>query len=215
MMNAMQHTMRKFLRDRGGNAAVELALCVPFLAMLLLGGVELTRYILITQKLEKVAVTLSDVATQSESISSTELNTIVQAAGQVMQPYSFSANGYVIISSVSKTGTNPPRVNWQYTSSGSSGSWTNASRVGTPGANATMPSGFIMNDLENVIVSEVFYNFQPMFGTNIIPGGNVTVYKTGFFRPRLGSLTTLSMLELPTPWNWLGGQPWAYKGGIL
>ncbi len=193
-------TLSRLRQDRSGNAAVELALCIPFLAALLLGGIEVTRYIMVAQKLEKVAVTLSDVATQSETIATSELDQIILAAAQVMQPYSFNSNAYVIISSVTRaSGSNVATINWQYRGGGT---WTQNSLIGTTGNTATLPVGFTLDPQENVVISEVFYNFQPIFGTNIFPA-NFTVYKTGFFRPRLGSLTTLSMF-IPAP-----------QGGIL
>lgn len=190
MFIRMFHHGMKMMRDRSGHAAVELALCIPLLMALLLGGVEVTRYILVAQKLEKVAITLSDVATQSETISSSQLDTIVLAAAQVMQPYSFDDNGFVIISSVNKNSSGNPVVQWQYTGGGT---WTQGSQIGTPGSAANLPPGFVLDDQENVIVSEVFYNFEPVFAANIFPA-SFTIYKTGYFRPRLGSLTTLSML---------------------
>ena len=103
-----------------------------------MGAIEVTRYILIVQKVEKTAVTISDVVSQGTTISTSDLNNILTAAGQVMQPYTFGPNGYVIISSVTQTGAytinNPPLVNWQYTSSG--GTWTQNSQVGTTGGSA-------------------------------------------------------------------------------
>ena len=189
------HTLRLLWRSKSGNATLELVICTPLLLLLLLGAVEVTRFILITQKLEKVAVTLSDVATQSETLSTAELNQIVTAAAQVMQPYTFSSNGYVIMSSVTKNGSSNPVINWQYQGGGT---WTQSSRVGISGTSATLPAGFTMDDKENVIVSEVFYNFVPLFGSKVFPA-SFTVYKTGYFRPRLGSLTTLSSLRIKYP----------------
>jgi Flp pilus assembly protein TadG len=191
-MHKLLRNLRDMMTDRSGVAALEMMLSVPLLLAVLLGGVEVTRYILVTQKLEKVAVTLSDVATQSESITISQLDQIIFAAGQVMQPYPFGDNGYVIISSVTKSGSSNPVVNWQYKGGGT---WTQQSQVGITGTAASLPAGFTMDNQENVIISEVYYNFQPMFGSNIFPT-NFTIYKTGFFRPRLGSLTTLSKLLL-------------------
>jgi hypothetical protein len=202
MMIALFRQLHALIHNRSGIAAVEFALSIPLLAALLLGGVEVTRYILVAQKLEKVAVTLSDVATQSEQISSQELDQIIFAAGQVMQPYSFGENAYVIISSVTKNSGSMPVVNWQYKGGGT---WVKSSHIGTPGTQATLPEGFVMDNQENVIISEVFYNFEPMFGGNIF-ADSFMVYKTGFFRPRLGSLTTLSLL-------WPSAYP--VKGAVL
>lgn len=194
MVIRLFHHCHRLIRDRSGHAAAELALCIPLLAALLLGGIEVTRYILIAQKLEKIAVTLSDVVTQSDTISSSELDKIILAARQVMKPYSFDADGYVIISSVTKEeGSSTPTINWQYTGGGT---WTRPSQIGTPGSMANLPANFVLDNKENVIISEVFYHFEPLFGANIFPS-SFMIYKTGYFRPRLGSLTTLSLLFHP------------------
>ncbi|NBX02462.1 MAG: pilus assembly protein [Alphaproteobacteria bacterium] len=178
--------LRQFLHCESGIAYLEFALSLPFLMALLLGGIEVTRYILITQKVEKVSITVSDVVAQSSAIGTTTLNQLVLAAGQVMQPYSFGNNAFVIISSVYKNGNNTPVVNWQYTGGGT---WNNVSHVGFTGNAATLPDGFTMSDKENIIISEVFYNYQPMFGTTIL--SNSQLYKFAIFKPRLGDLTTL------------------------
>lgn len=190
---------RRMARAQEGLAYLEFAITLPFLLALLMASVEVTRYILIAQKLEKVAVTISDVTSQGSTISTSGLNSIITAASQVMQPYSFGSSGYVIITSVKQTGTynvsNPPRVNWQYTGGGT---WTQASQIGSPGGTATLPNGMTLNDKDNVIITEVFYNYQPLLSTNGVISGT-SLYKLGLFKPRLGDLSTLS--ALPPFWQ--------------
>jgi Flp pilus assembly protein TadG len=167
-------------------AAIEFALSLPFIVMLSFGSIEVTRYVLITQKLERVSIALSDIVAQSETMSSSQLNQIIGAAGQVMLPYNFSVNGYAIISSVSKTGTNQPVVNWQYKSAGTA----RASHIGVAGGVAAMPSGFTMLDKDTVIIAEVFFNYIPILSGIIYNNGDM--YRYSIYKPRLGNLTTLS-----------------------
>jgi hypothetical protein len=186
----------RFKRDQRGLAYLEFAICTPFLLALLMGAIEVTRYILIAQKVEKVAVTISDVVAQGSTISNAQLDTIIAAAQQVMLPYSFGANGYVIISSVKQTGTpssgNPPRVSWQYTGGGT---WVQTSHVGSPGTSATLPSSIALNNKDNIIIAEVFYNFRPLVTLNGVIS-QTSIYKFGLFKPRLGDLSTLSAIPL-------------------
>jgi Flp pilus assembly protein TadG len=188
--------IRLVTRAQEGVAYLEFAIVLPFLLALLMGSIEVTRYILIAQKLEKVAVTISDVTSQGSTISTSDLDNIITAASQVMQPYTFGANGYVIVTSVRQTGTssgsNPPRVNWQYTGGGT---WTQTSMIGTPGSAATLPNGMTLFDRDNIIITEVFYNYQPLLSTNGVITGT-SLYKVGVFKPRLGDLSTLSALPL-------------------
>ncbi len=199
MKNIITHSFRKFRKSEDGVAYLEFAITLPFLIALLMGAIEMTRYILITQKVEKVAVTIADVVSQGSTISTTDLNNIINAAQQVMLPYTFSSNGYVIITSVKQTGaytvSNPPRVNWQYKGGGT---WAQNSQIGTTGTAAVLPNSMTLFDKDNIIVTEIFYNFQPIIATNGIIG-TTSLYKVGVFKPRLGDLSTLS--ALPAFWQ--------------
>jgi Flp pilus assembly protein TadG len=176
-------------RAQEGVAYLEFAITLPFLVAIFLGAVEITRYIILVQKVEKASQALSDLVAQSEDITTTQLNQLILAAGQIVQPFDFGPNGYAIVTSVTRTGTDPAVVNWQYASSGSSGGWTHASLIGTPGNTATLPTGFTVADRENVIFAEVYYNFSPIIVSSVL--GNRTLYKTAIFKPRLGDLSSL------------------------
>ncbi len=102
----MKHS-KHFLRNESGMAYLEFAICLPFILALLMGSVEVTRYILITQKVEKTAVTISDVVSQGSFISRADLDNIILASGQVMQPYTFSTGGYVIRCSTRTMSSSP------------------------------------------------------------------------------------------------------------
>ncbi len=182
----MRFIKRNIARDQQGMAFMEFAIALPFLFILFMGGVELTRYIIIVQKVEKAAFTMSDVVAQSQSIGTTQLSQLVEAVEQLMLPLPFGSNGYVIVTSVTKTGTAAPVVNWQYKGGGT---WTKTSVIGAPGANAVLPTGFTMSDKENVIIAEVFYNYTPMVASGVLQAK--TIYKVTLFRPRLGDLTAL------------------------
>ena len=176
-----------FARAQEGVAYLEFAIALPFLLVLFMGAVEVTRYIIVAQKVEKAAVTISDVVSQSEHITTGELNVLISAVSEVMQPYAFDTDGYAIITSVTKNvGSAYPTVNWQYKGGGS---WVKPSLVGSPGLVATLPNGLTLNDKDTVIISEVYYNFKPMLANGIIH--NMQLYKVAVFKPRIGDLKTL------------------------
>lgn len=181
------HKLRRFLAAREGVAAMEFALNLPLLLLLGFGGFEVSRFLLVNQKTDKIAYIVADVVAQSTSstLTKTQLDQILTAAAQVMQPMTFGANGYVIVNSVSKSGTNPAKVSWQHKGGGT---MTRASAVGTSGNNATLPGGITISDKENVIVVEVFYQYSPLFGAGYMPAKEF--YRTTIFKPRLGALTT-------------------------
>jgi Flp pilus assembly protein TadG len=178
--------MHRLWHNKDGVAYVEFALSLPFLLVLFIGSVEVTRFIIVSQKVEKSAVTISDVVSQAENITTTQLNQLITAVEQVMQPYSFDSNGFVVISSVSKTGTNAPRINWQYTGGGT---WTQPSQIGTTGLTATLPNGLTLNDRDTVIIAEVYYNYTTLIPSELI--SNRQLYRVAVFKPRLGNLQAL------------------------
>jgi hypothetical protein len=182
--------LQKFIADRKAIAAMEFALTVPLLLLLGFGGFETSRYVLIQQKTDKVAYIVADIVAQNTSSTLTlaQINGIFAAAAQVMNPFAFNVNGYVIVNSILQTGPNPPnnpQLAWQYTGGGT---MTSSSQIGTAGGNATLPAGMVLNDKDNVIVVEVFYQYTPLFAAGYI--SPKIFYRTAIFKPRLGSLTT-------------------------
>lgn len=188
--------------DRRGSASVELAMISPMLISLLLGMTELTRYILINDKSQTVAATVGNLVTQEQAsqlwsgstFQTSAVDNLLLAASQVMTPYTFGANGVVIVSSVTQTGTaspgNQPKIDWQVSGGGT---YSATSRIGSVGNNANMPVEFTMSSGDNVIITEVFYNYTTLFGSyNNTLGKNVlggqVLYKTAYYKPRLGAL---------------------------
>jgi len=193
-MSALLRHLSHFAKAQEGIAYFEFAIIAPILVALLTGSIELTRYMLVTQKIEKVAMTIPDITAQGQTVSTADLDNFMLAAAQLMKPYDFGADGYVIITSVSQSGVysagNQPKVNWQYAGGGS---FTHSSQIGSVGANATIPGGMILADKDNIIIAEVYYNYKTLILDNGAVGNN-TIYRFGIYRPRLGALTTLSAL---------------------
>jgi Flp pilus assembly protein TadG len=184
-LRALACNTRRLLADRGGVAAIEFAMAAPLLVTLFLGSTELSRLILVHAKAEKVAFTVSDLIAQEEqqALTNTEISLMLDAAAEVMSPFTFDSEALVIVTSVTKTGTNAPTVRWQRTR----GSFSASSQVGAVGANASLPAGFTMADKDNIIIAEVYYRYTPVFGSQIV--GAQTIYKTAYLKPRLGALT--------------------------
>ncbi len=187
--NFLGNLFRKLFYAEQGLAAIEFALSLPLIIVLTFGSIEVTIYVLITQKLERVSLTLSDLVSQTTDITTAQLDLIIPSAGQVMLPYSFATDGYAIISSVTKTGTNPPIINWQYRSTGT----IQTSHVGVNGGTATMPANFTMVDKDTVIITEVFYNYKPILSGTIF--NNSQMYRYSIYKPRLGNLTILGLIS--------------------
>ena len=172
-------------RDRSGAAAVEAGLMLPVLLTLFIGCTEVTFKIWSTQKAEKLAVTLADVVAQGQTVSEDDLEYMVKASDNIMEPFDFGTDGIIIISSVYVAQeTTVPKVNWQCKMPGS---FSVDSKIGAWGANAALPDELTLAERDNVIVAEVFYKYKP-----IAPGllfDEAIIYRRAFFKPRLGALT--------------------------
>jgi hypothetical protein len=166
-------------RDRRGGVMVEFAFMLPIITSLVLGGVEFARYAQINQKMDRVAGFVGDLIARAKSLEAADFVDYFAAAEQLANPYDLMAGGTIIVSSV----TGEPggaQVLWQQIGPGAV---TETSRVGAPGGPATLPSGFVLGEEENIVITEVFFDFEPLFmPPAFVEGGRL--YYRSVFRPR-------------------------------
>lgn len=167
----------KLLRNDRGSVFVEFAMAMPVLSLLLLGGVELGRYVLLNQKLDRTVMTLSDLIASTTTVTIAEIDQVFNATSLVMDPFPLGAQGAVVISSVREVSGNPEIV-WQRTGGGS---LSVTSVVGIQGGAATLSNDDLVDNNQGVIVGEVFYEYQPWF-TDLIP--STVIRHQSVFRPR-------------------------------
>ncbi|MDX1922342.1 MAG: TadE/TadG family type IV pilus assembly protein [Alphaproteobacteria bacterium] len=184
-----QTRLMQLIRDNSGVAAIELAVVLPMLMTLFLGVVEISNFVLVNERTEKMAHTIADVVSQGEAITTAELENILSASSEIMKPFPFSSLGHVIITSVHREVNDTPKVAWQYEGGGT---LTNThSNFGGAGFASPLPEGFVLNERETVIIAEVFYNHENLV-TNMFNGSNPQLYKYAFYKPRLGALNVIS-----------------------
>ncbi|KQV80013.1 TadE/TadG family type IV pilus assembly protein [Rhizobium sp. Root1220] len=175
---------RQLVARDDGVAGVEMALVTPVLLLLLCGGGEVALYARSNFQAAQTASTVADAVSRYEAVTSVDISSIFTVSGEIMGGRDFSKNGYVILSSISRTSGAAPKVAWQC----KGGTPTNASRVGLVSKAATLPNSLVLDATDNVIVAEVFYQYTPIFD-GFVPL-NELIYKTAVFRPRLGDLTS-------------------------
>ncbi len=179
--------LTRFFFEKSGIAITEFALALPVLIMLFFGAVDVTRYILIVQKTEKLAHSVANVTAQSASITQATLNQVLDASSDIMNPYPMGASGHIIVSSLYKEAgvSTTPTVRWRYEGGGTLAA---TSAIGAVGATPVMPTAFTFTDRENVIAAEVFYRFSPLLPN--VWFGTTTIYRSAFYTPRFGALTS-------------------------
>lgn len=166
-----------------GNVAVEFALTLPVLMLLMLGSAEMARFVILHQKVDRVAVTMSDLVARAETIKQSELDDIFEAADLVAQPFDLPNSGIVIVSAITNDDGSGARVAWQRSGGGSA---SHTSQIGSQGGAATLSDDFEVREGETAIIAEVFYDFEPFLSELIVEPQ--TLYRRAHHRPRLGTL---------------------------
>jgi len=169
-----------------GNVAVEFALTLPVLMLLMLGSAEMARFVILHQKVDRVAVTMSDLVARAETIKESELADIFEAADIVAQPFDLHNLGIVIVSAITNADGSGARVAWQRSGDGAA---SHTSQIGTQGGAATLSADFEVREGETAIIAEVFYDFEPFLSELIVRPQ--TLYRRAHHRPRLGTLESI------------------------
>jgi len=181
-------------RDARGVSALEFAITAPVLLILFLGGFELPRFIMLQQKIERAANSVCDIVAQAEGITEAQLADLYYASERITDPYKFGTYGRLIISSVNRPDTGPARIAWQRVYDGPlvnpASTFAMGSHIGSPGKDATLPKNFVLETGENVIVTEVFFNYEPVLGDMIMQ--KRLLYTSAFNHPRQDNLDTVS-----------------------
>jgi Flp pilus assembly protein TadG len=171
------------MRREEGMVLSEMAMAAVILVPMILAVVEVSRYALLTQKLDRVAMTVGDLVSRGENLTPTQIDDIFAAVPFLIQPFEMGPRGLVIISGIENpAGSTPARVAWRRAGAGT---LSETSTLGAVGANAAVPAPIILADNEVIVVTEVFYRFEPLLLPDLLP--EATVRHSFVFRPRLSN----------------------------
>jgi len=179
--------LKGFARGEHGVAAIEFALVLPIMALLMLGCFEVPRFVMVYQKLARTSAGVSDLVAQADDpLLATQIADIYTAGQITMQPYDVVANGVIIVSSINNPGGTGVKLTWQ----SRKGSVATASKLGAQGSNPSgnLPAGLIPAADEEVLAAEVYFNFVPVFKNYLYQGAQL--YMVSYTRPRNHNLTT-------------------------
>ena len=195
ILNALPPRLRRFVEGEQGVTAIEFALVLPIVVLILLGCFEVPRYVMIYQKIARTSSGVADLVAQAdEPITKNQINDIFAAGKIMMQPYDVVANGRIYVSSINNPSGNGVTLTWQRNNGGSVGT---ASKLGAAGTNPTskMPAGIVPASNEEVLAAEVYFTYTPIFSTLIYSGS--TLYMVSYTRPRNKNLNTAPPLTCP------------------
>ncbi len=183
----MRKMFKKFVRQEKGSMFAEIAFALPMLVMVLFGTVEMSRYVLVNMKVDRVANTMADLVSRAPQITQTDVNDYFFAVEHVLRPFKMEEDGTVIISSITGEDSTNARIQWQRQGAGTLAA---SSHIGQDGQLATLPGDFTLKQGENVILVEVYYNFEPFVAGDIRAA--TQIYRHAVFRPRINNLQVVN-----------------------
>jgi Flp pilus assembly protein TadG len=148
----IQRAARDLPGDTRGIAAIEFAMIVPLMLVLFFGTVEFSSGVAVDRKVTLMARTLSDLTSQNEKITDTQLTNFFNASSGIMTPYSATPVKSTITELYVDPATKVARVQW---------SKGDAPR-GT-GSTVAIPTALQVGDTY-LIYSEVSYKYTPAVG---------------------------------------------------
>jgi Flp pilus assembly pilin Flp len=193
-MSRINAALRRLRRDRGGSVFVEAALLLPLVAIAVVAFVDVSRYMQITARADRIAASVADLVSRADEIRdrpaydpltslSTDTGAFFEMARVIAEPEDLSRGGVVIASITG--GAAAARVNWVR----ADGAIQEISTRRLEGI-APLPAGMPF------VVAEVFLPFEPVVIGNAALLGAVgfdsVIYRRAVFRPRNASLTTLA-----------------------
>jgi Flp pilus assembly protein TadG len=180
-----------FVEDRSGIAATEFAVIVPVMLVMFFGMLEFSSGVAVDRKITLMARTLSDLTSQSVSVSNTDLTNFFAASTVIMTPYSSAPTNSTITELWIDPSTLKARVQW---SQGTAPRATSST--------VAIPLALAVGDTY-LIFSEVSYLYKPTIGYVMAKAG-VNLSDVAYTRPRQSTCviyptpTTGSLPNCPT-----------------
>lgn len=168
-------SLLRFARDCRAVAALEFALVLPVLVLVLFGTVEIGNALLLDRKVTAAAQTAADLVAQQKVVTSGDIANIWRAIDNIIAPFDSAGTTYHLVSMVADE-DGAVSIDWQQ------------NRGGSALASLDLPAG-IATPEESVIVAQITYSYVPVFGDLIF--GSYDITDTAYLRPR-----TVDQVEL-------------------
>ena len=176
----------RLLADRRASVAIEMALVLPILLLIVAGIAEVGRAALIALKAQHAATAVADLATRDETLSAATVAQLFDATSHILQPFDLARDGAVIVSSAGRTGNAAPTIYWQVKGGGA---LAEPSALGAAKSSPQLPTTMALHSDDTVIVAEVILRYRRWL-IGFIP--EFTIRRTAFYRPRFGNLRSLT-----------------------
>ncbi|MCL4768376.1 MAG: pilus assembly protein [Hyphomicrobiaceae bacterium] len=168
----------RVIANRRGVAAVEFALIVPIMFMLLVGTVEFSQALTVDRRVSQVASSSADLIARQKAITTSEVAGIMKIIDHLLRPYDPTRLRVTVLNVMADVDdANNTTVCWSYEHNGGAGSY-------AAGASYPLPAGMIEPG-GSVIITEVTYDYQPIIFDYFIQ--SIFLEDKLFLKPRLSS----------------------------
>ncbi|WP_245932840.1 TadE/TadG family type IV pilus assembly protein [Caballeronia novacaledonica] len=207
--------MSRLARSESGVSAIEFALIVPIMLLMMLGFTELYLYMRAKSLVEHTAFTLADTIGQMSQVIDdqsgiTQANTLASiwaAAIQLGTPNDLKKNGGVIVTSICETNStcngltyvNSTQAQWRLMGTPKvlwtrKPLWQPSGMASSVSSTNPLPTNWPFRQGDAAVAVEVFYKYTPFSMTapfwQNAPGA-VTFHERVFVRPRNGQALTI------------------------
>jgi Flp pilus assembly protein TadG len=178
----LKRPLRIFGKDARGVSAVEFAIILPVMLVMYLGCNELGNGLTLARKVTHMTSTVSDLVTQSkDTISSSDMTNIFNAATAIMTPYDSSSlrirvSEYYVDTTSSKT----VKIVWSAAHNGG----TICPALAKDTVITTLPTA-LKTAGTYIITTEIHYAYTPIIG--YVMTGTFDLHDQFYLRPRLSN----------------------------
>jgi Flp pilus assembly protein TadG len=182
----LRRSALRLSKDCRGVAATEFVMIVPLMLVMFFGVVEFSSGVAVDRKVTLVARTLSDLTSQSTSVTDTDLSNFFAASAGILTPYPATPTQSTITELYVDPTTLKAKVQWSKASTiNSSGSVVLGTSTHSSGDLITIPAALTVGGTY-LIWSEVSYKYVPAVGYLMAKTG-VTLSDLTYTRPRQSS----------------------------
>jgi Flp pilus assembly protein TadG len=139
-------------RDTRGVSAIEFALLLPVMVLLLAATVDVSEALTVSRKMRQISSIVADLVAQSSRLSQSEVATILAGSAQVLNPYP-GAKLSIVVSVIDVESKEKQDVLWSY------GFQAAALAKGT---SIAVPNAISVKGVQ-LVRAEVHYSFTTMF----------------------------------------------------
>jgi Flp pilus assembly protein TadG len=187
LMQRISHRVRELIsglrRDASGSAAVEFAVIVPIMLTLFFGVIEFSSGVAVDRKVTLVARTLSDLTSQSSTVTDTDLANFTITVKAIMTPY----QGSLLNSTVSELYVDPTTLTAKV-------KWSKGSAARGFDTTVTIPTALQIGGTY-LIFAEADYTYTPTIG--YVMKTAVKLSDFTYTRPRQSTCVMYSQTTCP------------------